>query len=156
MNNEKRLWNLSELEAFNYHRSTIRKKLKAAGIEPVAHKGSTPLYDVVQIAPYLCKAPVKESDAPDLMGFPTAAELRAYIQSEREKLALQKDSDECVTREDYENEVGVCIASVKAFKDKVITRIESAIPTAAAEQLEDLEKLLNFDLKAVTDELGQV
>ncbi|MFA0103363.1 hypothetical protein AB4359_24090, partial [Vibrio splendidus] len=81
-------------EAFDYHRSTIRKKLKSAGIEPIAFKGQTPLYDVVQVTPYLCKAPLKESDAPDLMGFKTAAELRAYVQSEREKLALQKDSNE--------------------------------------------------------------
>lgn len=156
MNNEKRLWNLTELEAFDYHRSTIRKKLKSAGIEPIAFKGQTPLYDVVQVTPYLCKAPLKESDAPDLMGFKTAAELRAYVQSEREKLALQKDSNECIAKEDYENEIAICISSVKGFKDKVITRIESAIPTATTQQLEDLESLLNFDLKAVSDGLEQV
>ncbi len=156
MNNEKRLWNLSELEVFNYHRSTIRKRMKSAGIDPIAHKGNTPLYDVVQVAPYLCKAPIKESDAPDLMGFKTAAELRAYIQSEREKLALQKDSNECIAKVDYENEIAICISGVKGFKDKVITRIESSISTATAEQLEDLENLLNFDLKAITDELERI
>lgn len=156
MNNEKRLWNLTELEAFDYHRSTIRKKLRSAGIEPIAFKGQTPLYDVVQVTPYLCKAPLKESDAPDLMGFKTAAELRAYVQSEREKLALQKDSNECIAKEDYENEIAICISGVKGFKDKVITRIESAIPTATTQQLEDLESLLNFDLKAVSDGLEQV
>ncbi|CAH8235220.1 DUF1441 family protein [Vibrio aestuarianus] len=156
MNNEKRLWNLSELEVFGYHRSTIRKKLKNAGIEPTAHKGSTPLYDVVQVVPYLCQAPIKQSDAPDLMGFKTAAEMRAYVQGQREKLALMKDAAESVTREDFENEIAVCIAGVKGFKDKVITRIESSIPSATPQQLEDLERLLNFDLKAVADELGSV
>lgn len=156
MNNEKRLWNLSELEVFNYHRSTIRKRMKSAGIDPIAHKGNTPLYDVVQVAPYLCKAPIKESDAPDLMGFKTAAELRAYIQSEREKLALMNDTGACVGKADYEHEIGTCIASVKSFKDKVITRVESAITSVTPQQLEDLEKLLNFDLKAIADELEHV
>lgn len=156
MNNDKRFWNTTELEQFGKHRSTIRKNLKAAGVSPVAYKGNTPLYDVVQVAPYLCQQPRKESDAPDLMGFKTAAELRAYVQSEREKLTLMRESGESVTKEDYENEIAVCIASVKGFKDKVITRIESAIPTATPQQLEDLETLLNFDLKAVADELETV
>ncbi|WP_318438144.1 hypothetical protein [Photobacterium leiognathi] len=156
MNNEKRFWNTTELEQFGKHRSTIRKNLKAAGIAPVAFKGNTPFYDVVQVAPFLCQQPRKESDAPNLMGFKTAVELRAYVQSEREKLILMKESGESVTKEDYENEIAVCIASVKSFKDKVITRIESAIPTATPQQLEDLETLLNFDLKAVADELETV
>ncbi|CAK2123590.1 Terminase small subunit [Vibrio crassostreae] len=153
MNNEKRLWNLTELEAFDYHRSTIRKKLKSAGIEPIAYKGNIPLYDVVQVAPYLCKAMIKESDAPDLMGFKTAAELRAYIQSEREKLALLTETGECVDKADYELEIGTCLASVKSFKEKVITRVESAITSATPQELEYLDKLLNFDLKAIADEL---
>ncbi|WED23066.1 DUF1441 family protein [Vibrio sp. JC009] len=156
MNNEKRLWNLSELEAFNYHRSTIRKKLKNAGIEPIAHKGSTPLYDVVQVAPYLCKAPVKESDAPDLMGFKSAAELRAYIQAQSEKLKLMQDSKEAVSKDEYEHEIGALITTIKSFKDKVITRIETAIPNVRSHQLEDLERLLDFDLKAVADELENI
>ena len=154
MNNEKRLWNTTELEQFGKHRSTIRKNLKAAGIEPVAFKGNTPLYDVVQVAPYLCKQPKKESDAPDLMGFPTATELRAFIQAEREKLGLAKDAETLVMREDYENEVARCIAAIKKFADSTITRVESAIPNANGEQLEALEQLLNFDLKAVSDELA--
>ncbi|MBF4269727.1 hypothetical protein EAY71_22970, partial [Vibrio anguillarum] len=103
MNNEKRLWNLSELEVFGYHRSTIRKKLKNAGIEPTAHKGSTPLYDVVQVVPYLCQAPIKQSDAPDLMGFKTAAELRAYIQAQTEKLKLMQEAQESIARAEYEH-----------------------------------------------------
>ncbi|BDR34297.1 hypothetical protein PDY_13450 [Photobacterium damselae subsp. damselae] len=156
MNNEKRFWNTTELEQFGKHRSTIRKNLKAAGVAPVAFKGNTPLYDVVQVAPYLCKPPRKESDAPDLMGFPTAAELRAYVQSEREKLSLMRDAGGSVLKEDYENEIAICIASVKGFKDKVITRIESAIPSATPQQLEDLETLLNFDLKAISDELETI
>ena len=156
MNNEKRLWNTSELEVFDYHRSTIRKKLKNAGIEPVTHKGATPLYDVVQVAPYLCKAPVKESDAPDLMGFKSAAELRAYIQAQTEKLSLMKVAGESVTKVEYEHEMGTCIAEIKRFKDKVITRIESALPTVKPHQLEELERLLNFDLKAVADELEHI
>ena len=90
------------------------------------------------------------------MGFKTAAELRAYVQSEREKLALQKDSSECISKEDYENEIAICISGVKGFKGKVITRIESAIPTATTQQLEALESLLNFDLKAVSDGLEQL
>lgn len=155
MNNEKRLWNTTELEQFGKHRSTIRKNLKAAGVEPVAFKGNTPLYDVVQVAPYLCKQPRKESDAPDLMGFPTAAELRAFIQAEREKLSLGKDAGELVTREDYENETARSIAAIKGFADKLITRVESAIPNASGEQLEALEQLMRFDLKAVSDELSQ-
>lgn len=153
MNNEKRLWNLTELELFDYHRSTIRKKLKAAGIDPVAFKGSTPLYDVVQVAPYLTQAPVKESDAPDLMGFKSAAELRAYIQAQSEKLSLMQESKDVVSRHEYEHEIGALIASIKSFKDKVITRIETAIPSVNSHQLEDLERLLNYDLKAVADEL---
>ncbi|MEZ8095792.1 hypothetical protein ACED51_16965 [Photobacterium swingsii] len=155
MNNEKRLWNTTELEQFGKHRSTIRKNLKAAGVGPVAFKGNTPLYDVVQVAPYLCKQPRKESDAPDLMGFPTAAELRAFIQAEREKLSLGKDAGELVTREDYENETARSIAAIKGFADKLITRVESAIPNASGEQLEALEQLMRFDLKAVSDELSQ-
>ncbi|MBF4425278.1 hypothetical protein [Vibrio anguillarum] len=153
MNNEKRLWNLSELEVFGYHRSTIRKKLKNAGIEPTAHKGSTPLYDVVQVVPYLCQAPIKQSDAPDLMGFKTAAELRAYIQAQTEKLKLMQEAQESIARAEYEHEIGALIASIKGFKDKVITRIETAIPSVSSYQLEDLERLLNYDLRAVSDEL---
>lgn len=153
MNNEKRLWNLTELELFDYHRSTIRKKLKAAGIEPVAFKGSTPLYDVIQVAPYLTQAPVKQSDAPDLMGFKTAAELRAYIQAQTEKLKLMQEAQESIARAEYEHEIGALIASIKGFKDKVITRIETAIPNVSSYQLEDLERLLNYDLRAVSDEL---
>ena len=153
MNNEKRLWNTSELEQFGSHRSTVRKRLKAAGIEPVAFKGNTPLYDVCQVAPYLCKAPVKESDAPDLMGFPTAAELRAFVQAEREKLSLSKEVGDLIQREDYENEIAKSIAVIKKFADGAINRIETAIPDATAEQLENIERLLNFDLKAVNDEI---
>ncbi|EKO3771899.1 MULTISPECIES: hypothetical protein [Vibrio] len=156
MNNEKRLWNLSELEVFGYHRSTIRKKLKNAGIEPIAHKGSTPLYDVVQVVPYLCQAPIKQSDAPDLMGFKTAAELRAYIQAQTEKLKLMQEAQESIARAEYEHEIGALIASIKGFKDKVITRIETAIPGVNSHQLEDLERLLNYDLKAVADELEHI
>ncbi len=153
MNNEKRLWNLTELELFDYHRSTIRKKLKAAGIEPIAYKGSTPLYDVVQVAPYLTQAPIKESDAPDLMGFKTAAELRAYIQAQSEKLSLMQDAREVISKDEYENEIGRLIATIKSFKDKVITRVETTVPNVDPQHLEDLERLLDFDLKAVADEL---
>ncbi|MFA0690616.1 DUF1441 family protein [Vibrio splendidus] len=156
MNNEKRLWNLTELEAFNYHRSTIRKKLKAAGIEPVAFKGQTPLYDVVQIAPYLCQAPVKETDAPDLMGFKTAAELRAFVQAEREKLALQQDAEHLVPTPELESQLGLVIASMKSFAVNAITRIETAIPSVEAEELELLEDLFNKDLKQVCDEVSAV
>ena len=156
MNNEKRLWNLTELEVFNYHRSTIRKKLKAAGIEPVAYKGQTPLYDVVQVAPYLCQAPVKETDAPDLMGFKTAAEFRAYIQAQGEKLKLMKDTEVVVDAADCENALGVCITAIKRFKNTAITRVETAVPSITPQQLEDLEMLFNFDLKAVSDELEQI
>lgn len=156
MNNEKRLWNLTELELFDYHRSTIRKKLKAAGIEPVAFKGSTPLYDVVQVAPYLTQAPVKESDAPDLMGFKTAAEFRAYIQAQGEKLKFMKDTEEVVDVTDFESELGRCITAIKGFKTTAITRVETAVSTITPQQLEELERLLNFDLQAVTDELEQV
>lgn len=153
MNNEKRFWNTTELEQFGKHRSTIRKNLKAAGIEPVAFKGATPLYDVVQVAPYLCQRPVKESDAPDLMGFKTAAELRAYIQSQTEKLNLMAAANETISKMEYEQEIGSLIAAIKAFKDKVITRIETAIPDVSSHQLEDLERLLDFDLQVVADEL---
>ena len=156
MNNEKRLWNLTELELFDYHRSTIRKKLKAAGIEPVAFKGSTPLYDVVQVAPYLTQAPVKESDAPDLMGFKTAAEFRAYIQAQGEKLKLMKDTEVVVDAADCEKTLGAAITAIKNFKNTAITRVETAIPAITPQQLEDLERLFNFDLEAVSDELEQI
>ena len=81
MNNEKRLWNTSGLEQFGSHRSTVRKRLKAAGIEPVAHKGNTPLYDVCQVAPYLCKAPVKETDARTLLFFVMRFSMLSHIKS---------------------------------------------------------------------------
>lgn len=156
MNNEKRLWNTTELEQFGKHRSTIRKNLKAAGIEPTAFKGSTPLYDVVQVAPYLCQRPIKDSDAPDLMGFKTAAELRAYIQAQTEKLKLMQEAKESISKAEYEQEIGSLIAAIKAFKDKVITRVETAIPNIDSHQLEELERLLDFDLKVVADELARV
>ncbi|MDN3699185.1 hypothetical protein F0249_17145 [Vibrio sp. 03-59-1] len=156
MNNEKRLWNKSELEAFGYHRSTIAKKLKNAGIDATAYHGQTPLYDVIQAAPYLTQAPVKESDAPDLMGFKTAAELRAYLQAQGEKHKLKQDVGDSVEKTDYEEQIAICISAIKDFKEKVINRIESTIPTATPEHLEDLERLLNFDLKAVADELERV
>lgn len=152
MNNEKRFWNTTELEQFGKHRSTIRKNLKNAGIEPVAFKGSTPLYDVVQVAPYLCQRPIKESDAPDLMGFKTAAELRAYIQAQTEKLKLMQEALETISKVEYEQEIGSLVAAIKGFKDKVITRIETAIPNVSSHQLEDLERLLDFDLQVVADE----
>ncbi|ODA29884.1 hypothetical protein A8L45_21435 [Veronia pacifica] len=153
--NEKRLWNLSELEAFGLNRATIRKRLKAVGIEPVATgRSNTPLYDVIQVAPHLCQRPIKETDAPDLMGFKTAAELRAYIQAEREKRGLGEDCKDLITREDYENEIATCIAAIKKFASTAITRVESAIPNATGEQLESLEALYNFDLKAVSHEIS--
>lgn len=155
MNNEKRFWNTTELEQFGKHRSTIRKNLKAAGIEPVAFKGATPLYDVVQVAPYLCQRPVKESDAPDLMGFKTAAELRAYIQAQTEKLNLMAAAGETISKVEYEQEIGALIGSIKAFKDKVITRIETAIPDVTTHQLEELERLLDFDLGALSEQIEQ-
>lgn len=153
MNNEKRFWNTTELEQFGKHRSTIRKNFKNAGIEPVAFKGNTPLYDVVQVAPYLCQRPIKESDAPDLMGFKTAAELRAYIQAQTEKLKLMQEALETISKVEYEQEIGSLVAAIKGFKDKVITRIETAIPNVSSHQLEDLERLLDFDLQVVADEL---
>ncbi len=156
MNNEKRLWNLTELEVFGYHRSTIRKKLKAAGIEPVAYKGQTPLYDIVQVMPFLVQATRKESDAPDLMGFKTAAEFRAYIQAQSEKLKFMKDTQEVVDSADYESELGRCIGAIKVFKNTAITRVETAIPNINPQQLEDLERLFNFDLQAVANEFEQV
>ena len=156
MNNEKRLWNLSELEGFNYHRSAIRKKLKQAGIEPIANKGNTPLYDIIQVAPYLCKAPMKETDAPDLMGFKTAAELRAFVQAEREKLSLQQDALQLVATPEMESQLGLVIASMKTFAVNAITRIETAIPSVEPEELELLEDLFNKDLKQVCDEVSSV
>lgn len=151
---EKRLWNLSDLEAFGLNRATIRKRLKAAGIEPRATgRSNTALYDIIEVAPHLCQRPQKQTDAPDLMGFKTAAELRAYIQAEREKLALEQDSGELITRADYENEIAMVIAAIKKFAGTAITRVESAIPNATGEQLEKLEILYDHDLKAVSDEL---
>ncbi|MBF4360327.1 hypothetical protein EAY21_26335, partial [Vibrio anguillarum] len=96
--------------------------------------------------------PIKQSDAPDLMGFKTAAELRAYIQAQTEKLKLMQEAQESIARAEYEHEIGALIASIKGFKDKVITRIETAIPSVSSYQLEDLERLLNYDLRAVSDE----
>ncbi|WP_158161216.1 DUF1441 family protein [Grimontia hollisae] len=155
MNNEKRLWNLSELEAFGLNRATIRKRLKAVGVEPVATgPKNAPLYDLVQVAPHICQRPQKQTDAPDLMGFPTAAEFRAFIQAEKEKLSLGEAARQLVKREDYESEIAIAIASIKGFKDRVITRIETAIPTASPAQLEELEKRLDLDLQAVSNELN--
>lgn len=154
MNDEKRLWNLSELEAFGLNRATIRKRLKKVGIEPVATgRSNTPLYDLIQVAPHLCKRPQQQTDAPDLMGFPTAAELRAYRQAERDMLAINKEKADLVPREDYEREIATAIAAIKKFADHAITRVESAIPNATGEQLEQLEQLYHFDLRAVSDDL---
>lgn len=156
MNNEKRLWNLSDLEAFGLNRATIRKRLRAVGVEPVATgPKNAPLYDVVQVAAHLCQRPQKQTDAPDLMGFPTAAELRAFIQAEREKLSLAKDTKMLIPVEDFERELGRCIAGIKGFKDKSIARIETVIPTISPSQLEDLDRLFNFDLRAISDELEE-
>lgn len=152
MNDAKRLWNLSELEAFGLNRATIRKRLKAAGIEPVATgPKNAPLYDLVQVAPWICQRPQKQTDAPDLMGFKTAAELRAFMQSEREKVSLAKDTEELIARDDFEQEMATSIAGIKGFADNVITRIESTIPNASARQLEALEKLLRLDLEGVSE-----
>lgn len=156
MNNEKRLWNLSELEAFGLNRATIRKRLKKVGIEPVATgRSNTPLYDLIQVAPHLCQRPQKQTDAPDLMGFPTAAELRAYVQSSREQLNLMRDAGDCIARDDHEAELATCIAGIKGFADNVITRIESAIPNASPRQLEALEQQLRLDLEAVSQQLSR-
>ncbi len=155
MNQEKRLWNLSDLEAFGLNRATIRKRLRAAGIEPIATgPKNAPLYDLIQVAPHLCQRPQKQTDAPDLMGFPTAAEFRAFIQAEREKISLAKDTRLLVSVMEFETELARCIAGIKGFKEKVITRIETVIPTVSPNQLEDLDRLLNFDLKAASDELA--
>lgn len=156
MNNKNRLWNLSDLEAFGLNRATIRKRLRAVGIEPVATgPKNAPLYDIVQVAPHICQRPQKQTDAPDLMGFPTAAELRAFIQAEHEKLDLKLAAGQLIAVDDFEEQLGIVISGIKAFKDKMISRVESAIPNARPEQLEDLERLLNFDLKAISDELSR-
>ena len=157
MNQEKRLWNLSDLEAFGLNRATIRKRLRAVGIEPIATgPKNAPLYDLIQVAPHLCQRPQKQTDAPDLMGFPTAAELRAYIQAQTEKMKFMQEAKETVSVFDYENQIGICIAAIKGFKDKVITRIESTIPGVTPAQLEEFEHRLNFDLEAVSDELENI
>lgn len=155
MNDQKRLWNTTELEAFGLHRATIRKRLKEAGIVAIASKGSTPLYDIFQVAPYLCKTPRKEQDAPDLMGFKTAAELRAFIQAEREKLSFSVDAGELVPRIECDEQIAILTASIKKFADKLITLVEGDIPNATGEQLESLENSLSYELLKVSETLSK-
>lgn len=84
-------WNISRLaDAFGFHRDTVRKRLRDAGIVPVGTRNGVPVYSLKDAGPALFAEASRWEGENDPDKLPPT-ERRAWFQSENERIKLEQE-----------------------------------------------------------------
>lgn len=149
-------WNISRFaEAFGMDRATIRKRLKAAGVEPVGKKGAAKLYALKDAAPAIYQA-----DQGQEMEMPTDPEKmmpkdrKDWHSGEKDRLANETTKSNLVPVDEHREGVLVVLKSVVGFFEGLTDKMERT-RKFTVEQLEELESCTD-DMRAdLYDKLQQ-
>ena len=120
-------WSITKIaEAFELDRSTVRKRIKDAGLLPVLVKGNSKKYSLVEIGPALYGSSQMTGDcagyeSPDEMQ-PT--ERRAWFQSENERLKFQSEESSLVPDDQVAREMSNLIKAVINPLDGITDTLE--------------------------------
>ncbi|WP_372830526.1 DUF1441 family protein [Pontibacterium sp.] len=149
-------WSISRFaEAFKMDRATIRKRLKAAGVEPVGHKGASKLYALKDAAPAICQADqAAEFDIPDDPEKMPPNMRKDWYAGEKDRLATDTTKGQLVPVVEHREANLVVLKSVVGFFEGLTDKMERT-RKFTVEQLEELESCTD-DMRAdLYDKLQQ-
>tara|TARA_R110000764_G_scaffold228889_1_gene319594 strand:- start:384 stop:884 length:501 start_codon:yes stop_codon:yes gene_type:complete len=133
-------WNLTRIsEAFGFHRDTVRKRLKEAGVNPESKRGNADLYSLEKVGPALfgtsTSSGVKLEYTPEELW---PKDRKEWFQSENERLKFQENIGDLIPvnehREDLLKTIKATVSFFESLSDKMERR-RSFTP----DQLEELD-----------------
>lgn len=118
-------WNITRIaDALGFHRDTVRKRLREAGVAPAGKKGNSALYRLADAAQALYAEPamaLPEELTPDKM---MPKDRKEWFQSENERLKFQERTRELIPEGEYREELAANLKQVVAFFDSLPDRME--------------------------------
>lgn len=133
-------WNITRIaEAFALHRDTVRKRLKAARVKPVAKKAGVDVYALADVGPALFAAESgnkSEDDYDPNKMIPK--DRKDFFQSERERLKFQTEIGELIPDSEYRIDFAAClkylISAFESLPDNLERRYK--VPPEVLEHVE--------------------
>ena len=120
-------WNITKIaEAFGLSRDTVRKRLKAAGVQPVSVDRNAPIYRLSEAAPALFGAASTGGDfggfkSPDVM---PPKDRKDWFDSENARLRYERELRTLVPEDEVAREMSFLIKSVLNPIDGIIDTLE--------------------------------
>ena len=121
---------------FGFHRDTIKKRLAQAGVRPDGERNGNPVYRLRDAAPVVLDtySTAGRVEDPDLL---TPTDRKAWYQSEKDRVALEKEQGVLVPREEVREQLAIVIK-------------------IAAQMLETLPDILERDCRLPPDMVDMV
>lgn len=140
--NEAFNWNITRIaNAFNFHRDTVRKKIKAAGLKPDGRQGNAELYQLAKVAPVLFSAPEKARGKLEYVPEELwPKDRKEWFQSESERIKFQANIGELIPVDKHREALLITVKSVVAFFESLPDKMERR-RSFTPEQLEELERV---------------
>ena len=116
-------WNITRIaDAFNLHRDTVRKRLRAAGVVPAGQRGGASVYALADVgsALYSDMIGAAGSDPDDLL----PQDRKAWYQSETERVKLEQQLRLLVPVEDAHREMSRLAKAVASGLDSLADMLE--------------------------------
>ncbi|MFK4014892.1 DUF1441 family protein [Cobetia marina] len=116
-------WNITRIaDAFNLHRDTVRKRLRAAGVVPAGQRGGTSVYALADVGPALYSDMIGGTGIdPDNL---PPQERKAWYQSETERVKLEQQLRLLVPVEDAHREMSRLAKAVASGLDSLADMLE--------------------------------
>lgn len=150
-------WNISTLaQVSGLHRDTIRKRLASAGVNPAGKKGNAPVYQSSDALAAIFSEQVITADSLDPDKLDPKGRLD-WFKSEREKIALGRDTRELVPSHEVRDDLAEVMKVVAAFFESLPDKMERkrGFTPAQLEQLEaacdEFRETLYADIMEVPD-----
>jgi len=139
--NEAYSWNITRIaDAFGFHRDTVRKRLRDAGIVPDGTRNGAPLYPLKNVGPALFAEAIQPlGDDLDPQRLPPV-ERKAWFQSENERVKLEKELGNLLAAEDAHRNMSAIVKAAVATLDGLpdILERDVGLPPEAVQRVQEL------------------
>lgn len=146
-------WNISRIsDAFGMHRSTVRQKLREAGVVPAKQKSGINLYALQDVGPALFGESFTSGGDPEEMA---PKDRKDWYQSENERVKLEKEMRALVTVEEVHREMSMLAKSLASSLDSLPDMLErdAGLPPHAIDLVEGVTDNLREQMyRAIIDD----
>ena len=117
-------WSISKLaEAFDLDRATVRKRLNAAGVEPVGKSGVSPLYPLREAGAALFVSAFNAGPGADPNSMDPQSR-RAWFQSENERLKFETEQRHVIPDDEVGREMAKLVKAIANTLDSLTDVLE--------------------------------